>query len=136
MSGMCLPPQISVRSDSIEISESFEVSVGCQWSNVEKHGATFIVKKSVTTSWLARQRCLRSVEVWVPGYSSPVWNTLVHVAQQKEGRCETSRSMLDLSVSGLIHIVATIGGWMNVVGSMHAEVLPVRCEETLGSPED
>ena len=65
-----------------------------------------------------------------------VGNTQVHVAQQKEGRCETSRSMLDLSVCGLIHIVATIGGWMNVVGSMHAEVLPVRCEETLGSPED
>ena len=93
MSGMCLPPEISVRSESMETSESSEVSVGREWSNVEVHGATFMVKKRPFVAGLDSE----VFALWkygCQGTAHRLGNTQVHVPQQKEGRCETSRSML------------------------------------------
>ena len=65
-----------------------------------------------------------------------VGNAKVNIGQHTEGRGETSRAMLDLSVSGLTDMVDTIGGWLGVDGSMHAGELPAGWEGAHGSPED
>ena len=65
-----------------------------------------------------------------------VGNAKVNIEQHTEGRGETSRAMLDLSVPGFKDMVDTIGFWLGVDGSMHAGELPAVCKGAHGSPED
>ena len=56
-------------------------------------------------------------------------NAKDNIEQHTEGRGETSRAMLDLSMSGLTHMVDTIGGWLGVDGSVHAGESPAGVRE-------
>ena len=56
-----------------------------------------------------------------------VGNAKVNIVQHTEGCGDTSRSMLDLSMSGISDIVDTLGVWLGVDGSMHAGEPPAGC---------
>jgi hypothetical protein len=127
MNGTWLPGEISVRAGSLESSEPFEVSVDGKRSHVEPHGTTFMDEQGVTLrGWIDSE----DLKLWGPDarVQLAVGNAQVNIVQHTEGRGETSRSMLDLSVSGLSEIVDTIGGWLGVDGSMHAGKPPAGCE--------
>ena len=78
------------------------------------------------------------LKLWGPDARVPlaVGNAKVNIERHTEGRGETSRAMLDLSMSGLADMVDTIGGWLGVDGSMHAGETPAGCEGAHGSPGD
>ena len=124
-----------VRAGSLESSEPFEVSADGQRSRVDPHGTMFVDDNGVTLrGWIDSE----DFKLWEPDarVQLAVGNAKVKIEQHTEGRGETSRAMLDLSVSGLTGKVDTIGGWLGVDGSMHAGELPAGCEGAHGSPED
>ena len=119
----------TVRAGSLESSESFEVS-----ADGHPHGTLFVDENGVTLrGWIDSEDLkLRGPDARV---QLAVGNAKVNIEQHTEGRGETSRAMIDLSVSGLTDMVDTIGGWLSVDGSMHAGELPAGCEGAHGSPE-
>ena len=52
-----------------------------------------------------------------------------NIVQHTEGRGESSRAMLDLSVSGLGNVVESIGGWLVPDGALLAGEAPSECRE-------
>ena len=124
-----------VRAGSPESSEPFEVSVDGPRSHVDPHGTMFVGENGVTLrGWIDSE----DLKLWEPDarVQLALGNAKVNIVQHTEGRGETSRAMLDLSVSGLTDVVDTIGGWLGVDGSMHAGEPPTGCEGAHGSPED
>ena len=124
-----------VRAGSLESSEPFEVSADGQRSRVDPHGTMFVDENGVTLrGWVDSE----DLKLWGPDarVQLAVGNAKVNIEQHTEGRGETSRAMLDLSVSGLTDMVDTIGGWLGVDGSMHAGEPLAGCEGAHGSPED
>ena len=52
-----------------------------------------------------------------------------NIVRHTEGRGESSRAMLDLSVSGLGNVVEPIGGWLGLDGALLAGEAPSECRE-------
>ena len=118
-----------VRAGSLESSEPFEVSADGQRSRVDPHGTMFVDENGVTLrGWIDSE----DLKLWGPDARVQL-AAMVNI-EQAVG--ETSRAMLDLSMSGLTDMVDTIGGWLGVDGSMYAGEPPAGCEGAHGSPED
>ena len=89
-----------VRAGSLESSEPFEVSADGQRSRVDPHGTMFVDENGVTLrGWIDSE----DLKLWGPDarVQLAVGNATVNIERHTEGRGETSRAMLDLSMSGL-----------------------------------
>ena len=119
--------QVLVRSGSLEGPAPFGVSVnGSSFKQIrDANGTDF----SVGPHFLMRGKITEDEPgVWGPDakLSMKVGDILFRVQQHTEGRFLESRSMLDLSVSGLDKI-ESVGGWLGLDGSLSAGEAPPEC---------
>jgi len=119
--------QILVRSGSLEGPAPFGVSVnGSSFEQIwNANGTDFVSNPHL----MLRGKITEDEPgVWGPDAKlmMKVGDIMLRVQQHTEGRFSESRSMLDLSVSGLDKM-ESVGGWLGVDGSFSAGGAPPEC---------
>jgi len=119
---------VLVRGGSLESSAPFAVSVnGSAFQQIDTSSGTEFVSRPTFRLWGE----IRSdePEKWGPDarFTATVGHLTVEITQHTEGRWEQSRSMLDLNVTGLDHLVDAVGGWLGIDGRSLAGDPPQGC---------
>jgi len=119
---------ITVHGGSLESSNPFNI--------VREGGRPMFLKGEGVTEFLnetgvSLRGWIATDEGWGPDarVELVVEGASVTVAQHTEGRGESGNAMLDLSVSGLAHILDSVGGWLGLDGALEAGEAPVECRD-------
>jgi len=119
---------VLVRAGSLESSAPFAVSVnGSAFKQIDTSNGTEFVARPAFTMW--GEIRADEPEKWGPDakFMLTLGTLTVEVTQHTEGRWEESKSMLDLSVTGLDHVEESVGGWLGVDGPSQAGDPPQGC---------
>lgn len=119
---------VFLRAGSLESSQPFSVSVnnGPLMTIADPSGTNFL---SLGGMQVTGQVVAREPELWGPDaeVNVQIGTMGLRIQQHTEGRLDSSRSMLDIMVSGYGGFESDMGGWIGLDGSIDAGAPPEGC---------